>query len=369
MRFLIAPNAYKGIFTALEAVDLIEEVLVKAYPTSQFTSQGLADGGDGTCALLADSMGLERIECLSLNAIGQPIPGFYAWEQSSKSAFLDVSTCSGLGVLPTYAREPSLASTFGTGILIQQAIQKGAKHLFLGLGGSATIDLGAGILQALGFLFLDQRGRELPAFSPEFLKRTQHIQRPLRLPEILITCLYDVRNSFFGTNGAIPVFGPQKGLNEDELADTEVIATNFVDLLQRKSRSPVFDQSGFGAAGGIAFGLAQFFPCHLEFGAPYFFEKVGMTEKVIAADWIITGEGRYDLQSEAGKACFELKKLAHKHGKKIALIASGKEGYRSGFDAVMELPPLDFSDTHYKKKAREQFQGLLREAITEKIFD
>ena len=92
MRFLIAPNAYKGIFTALEAVALIEEILVQAYASSQFTSQALADGGDGTCALLADSLGLERIDCLSLNAIGQPIPGFYAWEESSKTAFLDVST-------------------------------------------------------------------------------------------------------------------------------------------------------------------------------------------------------------------------------------------------------------------------------------
>lgn len=369
MKFLIAPNAYKGTFTALEAIALIEEVLVQGYPSSQFISQALADGGDGTCALLADSMGLERIECLSLNAIGQPIPGFYAWDSSTNTAYLDVSTCSGLGVLPTHAREPSLTSTFGTGILIQHAIQKGAKHLILGLGGSATIDLGAGILQALGFLFLDQYGRELPAFSSEFLKRCRHIQRPLQIPEVSFTCLCDVRNSFFGSNGAVSVFGPQKGLMEAEIVATELITEEFVGLLQRKSRSPIVDQPGFGAAGGIAFGLVQFFPCQLEFGAPYFFEKVGMTEKVIAADWIITGEGHYDRQSEEGKACFELKQLTHKHGKKIALITSGKEGYTSGFDAVIELPPLDFSNPNYKKKAREQFQGLLREAIAKKIFD
>lgn len=369
MRFLIAPNAYKGIFTALEAVDLIEGGIVEAYPASQFTSQGLADGGDGTCALLADSLGLERIACLSLNAIGQPIAGFYAWDASTNTAYLDVSTCSGIGVLPTHAREPSLTSTFGTGILIQQAIQKGAKHLILGLGGSATLDLGAGILQALGFLFLDQHGREFPAFSWEFLKRCRHIQRPLRLPNVSFTFLCDVRNPFFGSKGAVPVFGPQKGLMEAEIVVTEASAVAFVDLLQRKSRSPILDQPGFGAAGGIAFGLVQFFPCQLEFGAPYFFEKVGMTEKVIATDWIITGEGHYDRQSEEGKACFELKELARKHGKKIALITSGKEGYSAGFDAVLELPPLDFPNPDNKKKAREQFQGLLREAIRKKIFD
>ena len=369
MRFLIAPNAYKGTFTALEAVALIEEVLVQAYPSSLVTSQALADGGDGTCALLADSLGLERIDCLSLNAIGQPITGFYAWNESSKTAYLDVSTCSGVGVLSTHAREPSLTSTYGTGILIQQAIQKGAKHLILGLGGSATIDLGAGILQALGFLFLDQNGREIPAFSPEFLKRCRYIQRPLRLPEISFTFLSDVRNLFFGPNGAISVFGPQKGVKEAEIDATEVIAKDFVDLLFRKSPNPILDQPGFGAAGGIAFGLAQFFPCQLKFGAPYFFELVNLEEKVRQADWILTGEGQYDRQSEGGKACFELKQLAHRHGKKIALIASGKDGYTSGFDAVLELPPLDFSEPNYKKKALARFQGLLREAISTGLFD
>ncbi len=368
MKFLIAPNAYKGIFTALEAVALMEEVLVQENPSSVWISQALADGGDGTCTLLAESLNLEKIDCLSLNAIGQPISGFFAWEAASKTAYLDVSTCSGVGVLPEHAREPSLTSTFGTGILIQHAIQKGAKQLILGLGGSATIDVGSGILQALGFLFLDQDGRELPVFSPEFLKRCRHIQRPLRLPAVAFTFLSDVKNSFLGPNGAVRVFGPQKGLREAELEATEVSTTDFVKLLLRKSSNPISDQTGFGAAGGIAFGLAQFFPYQLEFGAPYFFKQVRLEEKVQQVDWILTGEGQYDLQSEEGKACYELKQLARKHGKKIALIASGKEGHRLGFDAVLELPPLDFSDSNYKKKALEQFQGLLRNAIASQVF-
>jgi glycerate kinase len=147
----------------------------------------------------------------------------------------------------------------------------------------------------------------------------------------------------------------------------ELITSDFVELLARKSKVLWMDQEGFGAAGGIALGLNQFFPSKLEFGAPYFFEKVGMSEKVAAADWIITGEGRYDRQSEAGKACYELLQLARKQGKKIALIASG-EGYNSGFDTVLELPALDFALPNFKKKAREQFQGLLREAISNKVF-
>jgi glycerate kinase len=369
MRFLITPNAFKGTFTALEAVFMLEEVLAQEYPAATYLSQAVADGGDGTCELLIASLGLEKVFCSSLNAIGQPILGFYGWEESTKTAYLDVSTCSGIGVLKPQNRNPSLTSTFGTGILIQESINRGAKQVVLGLGGSATVDIGAGILQAIGFLFLDEHGRELPAFSPDFLKRSRHIQRPMKLPEVSFTLLCDVKNPFFGSNGAVCVFGPQKGIKEAELEAMELITSDFVELLSRKSKRELMDQEGFGAAGGISLGLNQFFPCKLEFGAPYFFEKVGMSKKVTDADWIITGEGRYDRQSEAGKACYELLQLARKLDKKIALIASGKEGHNSGFDAILELPALDLAQPDFKKKAREQIQGLLREAISKKVFD
>ena len=369
MNFLIAPNAFKGTFTALEAVSILEEILGQEYPGATYLSQPVADGGDGTCELLIASLGLEKVFCNSLNAVGRPILGFYGWEEFTKTAYLDVSTCSGIGELKSEERNPRLTSTYGTGVLIQDAVKRGARELVLGLGGSATVDVGAGILQAMGFLFLDAHGREIAAFSPDFLKRSKHIQRPLKLPAISFSLLCDVKNPFFGSNGAVRVFGPQKGIKEDELEATELITLDFVELLARKSKGLWMDQEGFGAAGGIALGLNQFFPSKLEFGAPYFFEKVGMSEKVAAADWIITGEGQYDRQSEAGKACYELLQLARKQGKKIALIASGKEGYNSGFDTVLELPALDFGQPDFKKKAREHFQGLLREAITNKVFD
>ena len=368
MKFLIAPNAFKGTFTALEAVAMLEEVLAEEYPSSNPVSQAIADGGDGTCELLIASLGLEKVYCNSLNAVGRPVLGFYGWEGSTKTAYLDVSTCSGIAGLKLEERSPSLTSTFGTGLLIQDAVKRGAREFVLGLGGSATVDVGAGILQALGFLFLDAHGREIAAFSPDFLKRSKHIQRPLKLPAISFSLLCDVKNPFLGSNGAVRVFGPQKGIKEDEIEAMELITSDFVELLARKSKGLWKDQEGFGAAGGIALGLNQFFPCKLEFGAPYFFEKVGMDEKVAAADWIITGEGRYDRQSEAGKACYELLQLARKQGKKIALIASGKEGNNSGFDAVLELPGLDFSQADFKKKAQEQIQGLFKEALRKEIF-
>ncbi len=369
MKFLLAPNAFKGTCTALEAVSILEAVLEDGFPTAKIVSQAVADGGDGTCELLISSLNLEKVYCNSLNAVGRPILGFFGWEESTKIAYLDVSTCSGIGELKTEERLPSLTSSFGTGLLIQEAVKRGAKEIVLGLGGSATVDVGAGILLALGFLFLDAHGREIAAFSPDFLKRSKHIQRPLKLPAISFTLLCDVKNPFFGLNGAVRVFGPQKGIKEQELGAMELITSDFVELLSRKSKGISLDLEGYGAAGGIALGLDQFFPCKLEFGAPYYFERVGMSEKVAAADWIITGEGRYDSQSEGGKACYELLKLARKEGKKIALIASGKDGLNSGFDVVLELPTLDFKQANFKKKAQEQIQGLFREALKKGLFN
>lgn len=370
MKFLIAPNAYKGTLTALEASRYIQEQLAAHYPKAEFIVQPLADGGDGTCDLLSSSLEIQKIKCLSLNSIGKPMEGYFGWEEAKKVAYLDVSTCSGLAALAIEERVPSLTSTYGTGILIQQALKLGANRVVLGLGGSSTVDLGVGILQAMGFLFLNAKGREIPAFCPDLISACRHIQRPRKLPQLSFTLLCDVKNPFFGPKGAVRVFGPQKGLFPGEIEKTEKIISDFFNLLIKKSpKENWVDLPGFGAAGGIAMGLDFFFPSQIEFGASYFFDKVNLYDKVRWADWIITGEGQYDHQSEDGKACFELKNLAQKLGKKIALIASSKGEFISEFDVFLELPSLNFSDPTYKKKAQDQFLGVLKEAIRKGAFD
>lgn len=368
MKFLIAPNAFKGTSTANEAADHIYAVLAQELPSAKCILQPLADGGDGTCELLISALMLEKVSCWSLNAVGQATPGFFGWEELSKTAYLDVSTCSGIGQLAAYQKDPKITSTYGTGMLIREAVAKGTKHLVLGLGGSASIDLGAGILQALGFLFLDEKGREIPSFSPDLLKKCKHIQRPMALPPVKVTCLCDVSNPFFGAQGALRVFGPQKGVLREEMNDMEDTLLRFFHLLRKKSKKESIDQSGFGAAGGIACGLHLFFDVQLVSGAQYFFDRVRLEEQIKQADWIITGEGRYDIQSKEGKATYELFQLAHHHGKKIALIAAGKEGYEAGFDAVIELPAVDPLLTLDKKKAQEDLQGLFRNAIRAGVF-
>ncbi|AGA80238.1 glycerate kinase [Echinicola vietnamensis] len=362
MNILIAPNAFKGTIPADRAAALIEEVLRQYLSHAEYQRCPIADGGDGTCFLLGNQLKLNKIEAVGLNAIGLTEQGLIFLNESRKEAWIDVSTLSGLAGLPPFGVNAQLTSTFGTGQLIMEAIRRGAEHIILGLGGSATVDMGTGILRALGYLFLDKNGREIPMFSPGFLERIAHIQRPVAMNKVRFTCLCDVKNTFFGSQGAIPVFGPQKGLSEADQHVFESAAKGVFELLKAKGDGQLTDQPGFGAAGGIALGLSAFFSVKIEEGAHYFFEQVNMQEKVSWADWVITGEGKFDSQSAAGKGSYKLLGLANKHQKKTLLITSGgeKDGKEAGFDDVVQLPKLNMDDLDFKQKAAENLKSSLQ---------
>ncbi|WBL44692.1 glycerate kinase [Algoriphagus halophytocola] len=362
MHVLVAPNAFKGTLSAQEVAGIIEHCLKAVKPTYFTQSLPVADGGDGTCELLTEIGGYQKKETWTLDALGRPIAGQFGWDHESLTAYIDVSTASGVGNLLPEEKDPQIASTFGTGILISEAIDLGAKHIVLGLGGSATIDLGLGILAALGLEFLDEKGRALALFSPGFTKRIKHIQLKPNLPKIKFSCLCDVSNTFFGPKGAVPVFGQQKGLNPDLFEEYEKQCQQIAHKLYAKSGKSFTDQDGFGAAGGIALGLSAFFDARIEFGAQYFFQKTGLEDAVKKADWVITGEGRYDSQSEAGKASHELLQIVRRQEKKIALITSGDEG-RDVFDQHWKLKDLDFSQENYLQEARTNLRNLVMEKI------
>jgi glycerate 2-kinase len=368
MKFLIAPNAFKGTLTATEAADEIVLTLKKVYPDSPILLQPVADGGDGTCSLLIDSLNLQKVSLPTLDPIGKPVIGQFGLDTKNKKAYLDVSTASGIGLLDESQKDPGLASTYGTGQLINKAIELGAQEILLGLGGSATVDMGTGILSALGVQFLNDKGRIIPPFSNNYLRKISHIQLPPSLPKIKFTLLCDVRNQFFGQEGAVKVFGPQKGLRTDNLVEFEDDCQHVFNLFQGKNKKPWKDQEGFGAAGGIALGLDFFFPVKIEFGANYFFNLINLKEKLKDVDWVITGEGKYDSQSNQGKACFELLQLAKSMGKKIALITSGDEANNAGFDLLFQLPSINLNTIGFKEKALKNFKNLLNQSFQQGTF-
>lgn len=369
MNILISPNAFKGTMSAFEAGEIIEEFLQRKFPHVSTAKLPIADGGDGTCELLTEILGLEKKQAWSLDPYGRPIPGFFGWDKHSKKAYIDISTASGIARLGNEVKDPYVSSSFGTGLLIQNAIDLGAEEILLGLGGSATVDLGIGILVALGISFLDENGRELTLFSPNYLSKIRHIQRSPKIPKVKFSCLCDVKNNFFGEKGAIRVFGPQKGILPSQFEAYESVCEVVVAQLYRKQRKTFMDNLGFGAAGGIAVGLSAFFATTIKFGSHYFFEQTDLESKVKWADLIITGEGRYDSQSAEGKACYELLQLARHHSKKIALITSGHEYGVEQFDEVLTLPELDFSQVDYKTKSQRNLKNLLEREFNLALMD
>jgi len=363
MKWLIAPNAFKGTIEADRAAELIKEAIIQSNPSHEVSTCPIADGGDGTCYLLSEILGLEKISAMACGPLGSPMEGFFSVDAATKTAFLDVSTVSGLKWLKEYQKDPWTCSSYGTGELVAMAHAQGAKEIVMGLGGSATVDMGTGILRALGFLFLDKNGREIPAFSPGFLSRVAHIQQTKTIGDLKFTILCDVENTYFGDRGAIPVFGPQKGLKTADFENFEQASRSVFELLRKKSKFELSDQQGFGAAGGIALGLSAFFETRLVSGAGYFFEKVQMADRIRKADTVITGEGRYDKQSDEGKGSHELLKLAHSLGKEIWLITSGTDAVGSEFDRVLQLPDLDFESPDLVNEAERNLAQTVKEAV------
>ncbi len=364
-KVLIAPNAFKGTLSAKEAAAIISDVFSKELPEVRLDSCPIADGGDGTCELIAEYLGLAGTPMWSLNAIGLPKAGKYFLNKNSREAYIDVSEVSGLGNLNPTHIEPTIASSFGTGLLIKEAIQQGAGTIILGLGGSATIDLGLGILQALGFVFLSESGRELKPFSKDFIFKIAHIQRPLQLPDLKFSFICDVKSKFRGESGAIRSFGPQKGIKPKQIPRWEEAAEYVISLLKAKSGKELEDIEGFGAAGGIAYGLSHFFDTQIKEGSGYFFEKIQMTSRIQASDLIITGEGRFDQQSSDGKGPYELGLLAKQSNKPISLISSGRGGFDSFFDEYIQLNELDFNREGFKDLAINNLDMATKQLIEE----
>ncbi|MEX2565179.1 MAG: glycerate kinase [Cyclobacteriaceae bacterium] len=363
MKWLVAPNAFKGTIEADKAAAIIKRAILAFFPADEVRCCPIADGGDGTCFLLSELLGLEKVSAMATDPLGRPMEGFFSFDSNSRTAYLDVSTVSGIKWLEEHEKAPEICSSYGTGELVLKAIQKGAEHIVMGLGGSATIDMGSGILRALGLIFLDKNGREIPVFSPGFLEKASHIQLTSKLPNIRFTFLCDVENTFFGQEGAIPVFGPQKGLKRKDLVKFEIISENFFQLLKSKSSKKLKDQKCFGAAGGIALGISSFFNTEMVPGAAYFFKAVKLREKLLASDLVITGEGRYDQQSSRGKGSHELLLMAKSMDKKIWLLTSGEEGNKSGFDHVLQLPDLDLDANHIEKTAEKQLYDTMMQNL------
>ena len=344
MKIVIAPDSFKESLDALAVAQAIGVGFKRVFPQAQYDLIPMADGGEGTVQSLVDATH-GRIERVSVTgSLGECVRAFFGVSGDGKTAFIEMSAASGLHLVPVAQRNPLTTTSYGTGELIKAALDQGAKHILLGLGGSATNDAGAGMLQALGARFLDERGLMI-AWGGAALTSVAQVdlsQLDVRLANVRIQVACDVDNPLFGARGASAVFGPQKGATPQQVTQLDHALAHFATVIQSQLGLDVASHAGSGAAGGMGAGLMLLPQVQMQSGVQIVAEAVRLAERVRDADLVITGEGRMDGQSVHGKTPIGVARVAKQFDKPvIALVGSVGEGYEAvyahGIDAVFPI--------------------------------
>jgi glycerate kinase len=299
MRVVIAPNAFKGSLTALEAAEAIGEGVRAALPDAELVLVPIADGGDGTVDALVAATGGERRTLRVRGPLGDPVDADYGLIDGGSTAVIEMAEAAGLALVPREKRDPRITTTYGVGELLQHAYDAGARHFIVGIGGSATNDGGAGMAQALGYHLLDEQGHELPPGGLA-LKRLARIHvggvhAKWKDAEVDVAC--DVTNPLTGPSGASAVYGPQKGATPAMVVELDAALTHFAEIIRRDLGVDVEHVPGAGAAGGLGAGLVAFTGARLRPGAEMVMEALRLDERLAGAQLVITGEGRLDSQT------------------------------------------------------------------------
>jgi glycerate 2-kinase len=365
MHVLIAPNAFKNSINAKDAADAIKQGLMQSKLACTCECFPVADGGDGTGDLLIERLNGTTVHLKVHDPLGRKIFSSFGFIDDGNTAIIELANASGLRLLKSEEYDPLHASTFGTGEMIVEALDKGAKRIILGIGGSATIDGGTGILRALGIRFFDAHANELH-FAEELERLTfvdtSKFDKRIFNVEIIVLC--DVENFLLGEKGAANVFGPQKGATTENIKKLEASLTKWRDVTLRETGKDVAVMKHGGAAGGVAAGLAAYLNAKLVNGIEYFLQLTHFDEALQKADLVITGEGSIDEQTLEGKGTFGVARRAKE--KNIPVIAlAGKLPLRISsaiqkyFDAIFPINNQILSSTAFEN-AKE---NLIRTAM------
>ena len=325
MKIVIAPDSYKESLSAAEVARAIEAGFREVFPEARFQCLPVADGGEGTVDAMVAATGGRRVAQRVTGPLGQPVEAFYGLTGGGATAVIEMAAASGLALVPPLQRNPLLTTSFGTGELIRAALDAGARHLIIGIGGSATNDAGAGMLQALGVALLDGAGRALGPGGGGLDALAQLCIDGLdpRLAECRIEVACDVDNPLTGERGASAVFGPQKGATPAMVQRLDANLAHFAAVLQRVLGVVVAEVPGAGAAGGMGAALLGVVGARLRPGIDIVTAALGLEAAVAEADLVIVGEGRLDAQSLRGKAPLGVARIARRHGKPVIAIAGG----------------------------------------------
>ncbi len=337
MKVVIASDSFKGSATSLEVATAIERGILKADKNVKFVKFPVSDGGEGLIEVIESLSGYTKKTIIVNDPLFNKIQASYA--SNTDTAFIEMAAASGLPLVPMNKRNPLNTTTFGTGELIKDALENGAKKLVIGIGGSATNDGGIGMLCALGAKFYDSDNNELSPIGKSLNLITKvdfsSFYKNLKDVEISVAC--DVDNPLCGENGASYIYGPQKGADEETVEFLDKSLEKFSKVVCKEKEAL---EAGSGAAGGLGFALKAFLNAELKSGIELVLSAIGFEEAVSDADLVITGEGKIDGQSKRGKVPVGVAKLAKKFNVPVIALAGdigkGTESlYDLGIDGIV----------------------------------
>lgn len=323
MEIIVAPDSFKGSLTAIEAAQAMRRGIHAYDPTIRVLALPIADGGEGTMDSLVKATEGKTVTAIVQDPLGRDIAASYGILGDGKTAVIEIAAASGLELLKRHELNPLIASSFGTGQLIRHALDMGIRQFTIGLGGSATNEGGAGLLQALGVKLLDRAGSELPRGGGPLHKletfNLEHFDERIFESSFVIAC--DVDNPFIGPSGASAVFGPQKGATPTMVQKLDDNLQHFADTIERSTGISLHAKKGAGAAGGVAGALQAFFPAEMKQGIGVVLDTISFTERLKTAQLVITGEGKTDRQTLAGKAPYGVAEAVRSERKPVILIS------------------------------------------------
>lgn len=347
-KIVIAIDSFKGCLTSAEAEEAAAEGLRGLSAECEVICLPVADGGEGILDVLMETGGGQEVLVSAHGPLMEQRDTRYGISKDGQTAFIEMASISGLPLVPPEKRNPMLTTTYGTGELICNALERGCRNFIIGIGGSATNDAGMGMLQALGFRFLDIEGNVLAAGNGEALLKVASIETDSIHPGLAssrFTVACDVQNPFHGLDGAAYIFAPQKGADEQMVKVLDEGLRNFADVIFSTTGQDISNYPGAGAAGGMGGSLLAFMNAELKPGIKLMLDAMNFGVKIKGAHFIITGEGKADRQTLMGKVPAGILSEAQKQGIPVVLIAGcvddKEELCRAGFQGVYSInPPL-----------------------------
>lgn len=362
MKIVIAPDSFKESLSAAGVASALARGLRQALPEAEVIECPLGDGGEGTLDAVLAAMGGEVREARVTGPLGELVTARWGWLAEQRTAFVEMASASGLELVPRARRDVRVATSHGTGELLRAALDAGAERLVVAIGGSATNDGGAGVLQALGVRLLDAQGQALAPGGAALASLASLDLTDLhpRLAAVEVVIAADVDNPLCGSQGASQIFGPQKGASPEQVRELDAALAHFATVTAATLGRDVSEQPGAGAAGGVGFAALAFLQATFRPGIEVVAELVGLEEALQDADLAVTGEGRLDGQTLRGKTPAGVLRLAQRHGVPVVAVA-GSLGdgydalYQQGLAAAFSLVPGPLS----LEEALAQAEGLL----------